>query len=162
MQEMPTPINILAGKPRLNALGEPIELGMSAAVLSALSPLAGRIPSRLGRIVNFNPKPFDTVWNFLARERVRVPMPTRGMTLDGIPMTPDQLYNFAHEKGTRLKGWIRHRIEAGAYENVLREDIQADLGSMSRRLTRMTKAAMVSGAWGKIPTTPPAVPPATE
>jgi hypothetical protein len=155
LQEMPAPFSFLAGRPRLNALGEEVKLGASSIATTAPQAiLSGNRIGRIGRLVNFNPNPHDRVWNFLAAKKVRVPAPTRNMTLDGVPMNGREFYEYSQVRGAALRTWITHRLDAGAYEALSSEEIQADVTAMSRRLTNIVKAAMVTGQWDKIPTAP--------
>ncbi len=158
LQEMPFPVpTLLGGRPRLNALGEPIMLGASSVMLSLLELPLGRDMNRFGRLVTFERSKEDLVWGTLARAQVRIPQVTRGIMLDGVAMNDDQIYEFAQKRGGYLKSWIAQRISSGAWEGANRETMQADVRRMSRQLTNHVKAAMVTGDWGKVPGLPPEI-----
>jgi len=146
LREIPCPIPMPFGKvrPRVNALGEDIILGQSSIVTSILSaPL--RPGKRLGRLASFDTQPEDSIWSYFARKRLLIPTVTRATTLRGVPMTSDQLYTYAKDRGKVLRQWLDERVTDERWKILTPDEQQKDVNRLARKAGALSRAAMTGG-----------------
>jgi hypothetical protein len=139
MREIPLPIP--SKEVRLNALGEDIHLGQSSMITSLVKAPTGEF-GRFGRMLNFNTQPADSIWSYVARNRLLIPTVSRNTMLQGVAMDNDQLRTYARARGRILKSWISERMSSGAWAGLGREERQADLQHLSRRAGIIVRGEM--------------------
>jgi hypothetical protein len=145
-RELPVPfptINREILNPQLNALGEEVKLGSQSIALSVLAA-PFRSPDRLGRMVQFNPRADDKVWNFVGDRGIRIPTPSRQTMLMGTQMTDDQFAKYVTLRGQQLKLWMAEQISSGAWETLSAGEIQSLVDARAKAISRDVKARLAT------------------
>jgi hypothetical protein len=145
-RELPIPFPTMNREilnPQLNALGEEVKLGSQSITLSLLqAPF--RSPDRLGRMIQFNPRADDKVWNFIGDKGLRVPTPSRQTMLQGMQMTDEQFAKYVTLRGQALRQWMAEQISSGAWESMSAGEIQTLLDAKSKTISRDVKARLAT------------------
>jgi len=119
-------INAMMEKPRVNLLGEQIELLKGG-------PVYGDFISRQSK---------DPVWNFLGRKQVFIPGMSDITLPGGEAASEDFMYEYAKLAGQNLRKWLEARLENGAIENLSSEEIQSILEDKTREIRAEAKKSL--------------------
>lgn len=113
-------VNSLSLKPKLNALGDPIEKWGTRIVAN---------------------KPDDEIWNFLSEKNVNIPPIGYGTELLGVEMNDDEYYLFVKKTGGKVKEEITRRLPE--LRLMKSDELREEIKDISDRAKKKSKKEMI-------------------
>ena len=113
-------VNSLYLKPKLNALGDPIEKWGTRIVAN---------------------KPDDEIWNFLSEKNVNIPPVGYGTELLGVEMNDDEYYLFVKKTGGKVKEEITRRLSE--LRLMKSDELREEIKDISDRAKKKSKKEMI-------------------
>jgi hypothetical protein len=109
-------------QPKLNALGEPVEINPLHRLLVAPTVQSA-----------------DPVWKFLDQHNIGLSVPNSGRKVDGVQMTPAELHEFTQIRGQYLKNQLAQSITRDSFRGLDRDQIDQDVKDMERQADEVGK-----------------------
>ena len=113
-------VNSLSLKPKLNALGDPIEKWGTRIVAN---------------------RPNDEIWNFLSEKNVNIPPIGYGTELLGVEMSDEEYYLFVKKTGGKVKEEIQKRLSE--LKSMTSEELREEIKKISDKAKKKSKTEMI-------------------